>query len=113
MPTRPRRPRAQRPARKAAPRAGSRLRDLQRRLVRVTGRLAAERKRNVRRLAAAGRAADRRLAALLNEITALRHHQARAEALIRLVAERDAALGRNAERIAELEDLLRSHTHLG
>ncbi len=72
-----------------------------------------ERKQHARRLAAAERAADRRLAALLNEITALRHHQARTEGLIRLVAERDAALARKAERIAELEDLLRTHTHLG
>jgi hypothetical protein len=72
------------------------------------------RQRYVRELAAASRAADRRVAALMNEITALRHHEARAEALTRLLAERDTALARQAQRIAELEAaLLRKPTQLG
>jgi hypothetical protein len=43
---------------------------------------------------------------IVREIAALRHHEARALALERLVAERDA-------RIASLEALLRTHTELG
>jgi hypothetical protein len=71
------------------------------------------RQRHVRELAAASRAADRRVAALMNEITALRHHEARAEALTRLLAERDTALARQAKRIAELEAaLLQTPTQL-
>lgn len=71
------------------------------------------RQRHVRELAAASRAADRRVAALMNEITALRHHEARAEALTRLLSERDAALERQARRIADLEAaLLRTPTQL-
>jgi hypothetical protein len=112
MATRPKRPRARRSPRKT-PAGAAPLRVARRQLARMKDRLEAERKRHARRLAAAGRAGDRRLAALLNEITTLRHHQARAEALIRLVAERDAALALKAERIAQLEDLLRTHTHLG
>jgi hypothetical protein len=65
-------------------------------------------------MATAARAADRRLAALMREITALRHHEARADALARLVAERDTALAERARRIEELEAaLLRTPTHLG
>jgi hypothetical protein len=47
---------------------------------------------------------------LVQEIATLRHHEARVEALTRLVAERDAALALQAERIAELETLLRDPT---
>jgi len=80
----------------------------------LTDQLGALKQRHVRALAAAGRAADRRVAALMNELTALRHHEARAQALTRLLAERDTALARQAQRIAELEAaLLRTPTQLG
>jgi len=80
----------------------------------VTAQVEALRQRHVRELAAARRAADRRLAALMREMAALRHHEARAQALTRLLAERDTALARQAQRIAELEAaLLRTPTHLG
>jgi hypothetical protein len=47
---------------------------------------------HARKLAAVRRGANRRLAAMLREIASLRHHEARARALERLLAERDAAL---------------------
>src|SRR5581483_4292615 len=56
-----------------------------------------------RQLARVRRAADRRLAAMVAEIAALRHHEARAEALARLLAEREAALAAERARVAELE----------
>ena len=80
----------------------------------MTAQVEALRQRNVRKLAAARRAADRRLAALMREMAALRHHEARAQALTRLLAERDTALEHQARRIAELEAaLLRTPTQLG
>ena len=116
MPTRPRPPRAKHPRRRPPVRgagAGAGPRGLQGRLARVTAQVEALRQRYVRELAAARRAADRRLAALMREMAALRHHEARAQALTRLLAERDIALARQAQRIAELEALLRTPTHLG
>ena len=98
--------------RSTAATAGSAQRALERRIVRLTAERETLRRRHARRLAALQRAADRRLARLLKEITALRHHEARAEALIRLLAERDTALAERGRRIAELEELLRSPTHL-
>ena len=50
---------------------------------------------------------------MVREIAALRHHEARAEALARIVAEREADLAVQARRIAQLETLLRNPTHLG
>jgi len=79
---------------------------LRRQIARLTAAWEAERSRNVRALAAVRRGADRRLAAMVAEIASLRHHEARAAALSRLLEERDA-------RIAELETLLRSPTQLG
>jgi hypothetical protein len=49
---------------------------------------------------------------MVKEIAALRHHEARAEGLARLIAERDAVVARQAERIAELERLLQPPTDL-
>lgn len=54
-------------------------------------RLEAECERLANRLASAKRAADRKLAAMVQEIAQLRHHEARAAALERLLAEREAA----------------------
>lgn len=79
---------------------------LRRQIARLTAAWEAERTRHVRQLAAVRRGADRRLAAMVGELASLRHHEARAAALSRLLEERDA-------RIAELETLLRSPTQLG
>ena len=80
-----------RPTREAALR---RIRTLERMLARLSGQRETERARHARQIAALRRAADRRLAMMLQEIASLRHHEARATALERLVAERDAALAR-------------------
>jgi hypothetical protein len=88
-------------------------RALTRRLARLTATVARERERSERRLAAAQRDTDRRLAAMMSEIASLRHHEARADALARVLAERDRALAAQEQRIAELEALLRTATDLG
>jgi predicted ABC-type transport system involved in lysophospholipase L1 biosynthesis ATPase subunit len=74
---------------------------------------AAERGRAVLVRDEAQREADRRLAEVVQEIATLRHHEARAEALTRLLEERDKVVAAQAERIAELERLLRTPTKLG
>jgi len=70
----------------------SSVRSLQRRLRQLAAAEAALREKHERQLAAAKRAADRQLAAMMREITTLRHHEARAGALERMVAERDATI---------------------
>jgi hypothetical protein len=82
------------------------LGSLKRRLTRLEAELVAERESQARRVASAKRAADRRLAAMMQEIASLRHHEARAEALTRLLATRDRELAARAARIAELEAAL-------
>jgi hypothetical protein len=82
---------------------GSSASALRRRLARVLVARDAERQRHARALAQLRRAHDRRLAGMLREIAQLRHHEARAEALTRLLAEREAALATQAARVAELE----------
>jgi hypothetical protein len=67
-------------------------RTLERRLKRVVAERAAESERHARQLLAVRRAADRRLTVMMNEIAALRHHEARAGALERLLAQREAQL---------------------
>ncbi len=60
------------------------------------------------------RASDRRLAAVVAELAALRHHEARAQGLERLLTERDASLAALQRRIADLEGrLLLTPTELG
>jgi len=81
---------------------------LERRIGQLEARLAAERTRHARQLAALRRAGDRRTAALVREIALLRHHEARAEALARLLAERDVALAAQADRVTQLETLLQA-----
>ncbi len=110
MPTRPRRP--ARPKRAAARPKTPAAQTLQRRLVRMAATYAAELQKQTRRLAALRRAHDRRVAGLVQEIAQLRHHEARTEALTRLLAERDVALAAQAARIAELESLLQGRTEL-
>jgi len=79
--------------------ASARLRALRLRV----RQLEAERDGLAKRLANAKRRADRKLAAMMNEIAQLRHHEARAAALQRLVAEREAAIAGQAERLRALE----------
>lgn len=83
-------------------------RALERRLAKLQEQLKAERARHVRQVAAVRRAADRQTAALMREIALLRHHEARAETLGRLIAERDTALAAHAERVVHLESLLQA-----
>ena len=83
-------------------------RGLERRLARLQEQLKAERARHARQVAAVRRAADRQMAALVREIAILRHHEARAETMARLIAERDTALAAHAERVAQLESLLQA-----
>jgi hypothetical protein len=49
----------------------------------------------------------------VQELASVRHHQARADALARLLAERDATLAVREERIAHLERLLQNPTRMG
>jgi hypothetical protein len=100
-------PKRRRPRTPAASKTkGTGVRTLERRLARVSAEREAERKRYARQLASLRREADRRLANMVQEIARLRHHEARVEALSRLVAERDSALAAQAERIERLESLL-------
>ena len=69
------------------------LRTLERRVKRLERELAAARERHARQLENVRRAANRRLAAMMHEIAALRHHEARAEALERLLAAHAPARG--------------------
>ena len=81
------------------------MRALERRLARLSAAREADKRRHARQLDAARRTLDRRLAVMMSEIASLRHHEARAAALERLLAEREA-------RIARLEALLRTPTEL-
>jgi len=85
---------------------------LARRLARALAELDAERRRHTRQLAAVRGACDRRLAAVVQDLSSLRHHEARADALARLLTEREAALAARVERIAVLESLLRDPAHV-
>ena len=71
---------------------------LERKIARLLADREAERERHARQIAAVRRGADRRLTVMLREITSLRHHEARALALERLLAERDAALAARDQR---------------
>ena len=69
------------------------LRALERRVKRREREHASARDRHARQLENVRRAANRRLAAMMHEIAALRHHEARAEALERLLAAHAPARG--------------------
>ena len=103
--TRRRRPaeRARAVPRGAAPTA------LKREVARLRAALADTRRKHARER----RAADQQLASAVAEMASLRHHQARAEALTRLLEERDRALAAQSERIARLEGLLQTPPELG
>lgn len=94
MPTRrKKRPAARRPAPKPQKPRETKddvIRRLERRLKRLAKEHAAEIEQYERRIAATKRAADRRLAVMMRELAALRHHEARAETLARMLAARDA-----------------------
>ena len=97
-------PAAKRTSRRASVKAGTNGR----RLAKLEAQIKAERARHSRQIAALRRAGDRRTAGLMREIALLRHHEARAEALARLLAERDVALATQADRVAQLESLLQA-----
>jgi hypothetical protein len=86
--------------------------DLERRLGRLLAEREAERLRHAQELDDLQRDADQRLAALVAELSALRHHEARAEALARLLTERETELAARDERIAHLESLLQNPTRM-
>ena len=69
------------------------MRALERRVKCLERELEAAKARHERRLDLVRRAANRRLATMMQEIAALRHHEARAEALGRLLAARGAPTG--------------------
>lgn len=100
-------PKPKRSGRAKRPRTGRRpqasVPALERRLARLVAAREADARRHARRVAALQRASDRRLSAMMQEIARLRHHEARVEALTRLVAERDAVLAALRERVALLE----------
>jgi hypothetical protein len=66
---------------------------LKRRIRRLELTLAQERTRHLQKIELVRRAANRRLAAMMQEIATLRHHEARAEALERLLAAHAPARG--------------------
>ena len=109
--SKPREPQTRKPP--AARSVDRELKALERRLARLQTERKAERQRFNRQVLALRRGAERRLAAMVKEIAALRHHEARAEVLARMVAEREANLAAQERRIAQLETLLRNPTHLG
>jgi hypothetical protein len=92
MPTKRRKP-ARTPKPAAAGPSPATLRALERRVKRLERDLANAHDRHARKLENVRRAANRRMAAMMQEIAALRHHEARAEALERLIATRVPARG--------------------
>ena len=92
-----------RPSAKAPANGAGRL---ERRVAKLQDQLRTERAKHTRQVAAVRRAADRQTAGLMREIALLRHHEARAETLARLLAERDAALAAQADTVAQLESRL-------
>lgn len=102
-----------RPTRTRPRTAAPSSRALERKVKELAAALEEARERHARQATAVRRAADRRIAAMMQELAHLRHHEARAEALTRLVAERDATLAAQAERIARLESLLQAPASIG
>jgi predicted RNase H-like nuclease (RuvC/YqgF family) len=78
------------------------VKSLERRLKQSNAEIEALKEKHERQLAATKRAADRRLSAFMSELTALRYHEARAQALERLVAERDALIVKLREDLTRL-----------
>ena len=66
------------------------MRTLERRVKRLERQLVGAATEHERKLELVRRAANRRLAAMMKEIAALRHHEARAQALERMLASRPA-----------------------
>jgi hypothetical protein len=69
------------------------VRRLERRARRLEATLAEEREQTTRRVNAVRTAANRRLTAMMRDLAGLRHHEARAQALERLLAERTTGGG--------------------
>ena len=78
------------------------VRSLQRRLKQLTAEHEALLQKQERQLGATRRAADRQVSAMMRELVSVRHHEARAEALERLLAQRDTTIA--ALRIMAGED---------
>src|SRR5262249_46812265 len=92
------------PARtKATGAAAGNVRMLERQIARLKSAHAAELRRHAKRIESLRRAADRRLATMVRDIAALRHHEARAAALERLLGGRGATGAALTVRLAELE----------
>jgi len=70
--------------------AAATMRALERRVKRLERQLEGAAAAHERKLELVRRAANRRVAAMMKEIAALRHHEARAKALERLLASRPA-----------------------
>ena len=70
---------------------------LERQVRRLQKTLEAERERHEKQLDGVRRAANRRLAVMMQEIATLRHHEARAGALERLLASRDEGAAKGSE----------------
>jgi uncharacterized protein YlxW (UPF0749 family) len=73
------------------------VRRLERRVQRLEATLTEEREQTTRRVNAVRTAANRRLAAMMRELAGLRHHEARAQALERLLSERTTGAGSEGE----------------
>jgi len=101
VPSRRRPPAKPRPKEAKAPARGRTARSLEREVSRLEAALEAERRRHARQLETVRREADRRLTTVMQEIAALRHHEARAEELARRLAECEARRegGRNPGRM--------------
>jgi len=67
------------------------VRRLERKVRRLETTLEEEREQTTRRVIAVRRAANRKLTAMMRELATLRHHEARASVLERLLAARDDA----------------------
>jgi hypothetical protein len=87
-----RKPKRARPARK---KARPTVQQLERKVARLLAERETERAKHARQLLALRRGRDRRLTIMLREITTLRHHEARALALERMLKERDEALAKS------------------
>jgi hypothetical protein len=73
------------------------VRRLERRVRRLEATLVEEREQATRRVNGVRTAANRKLTAMMRELAALRHHEARAQALERLLAERPTGGGAGGE----------------
>jgi|GEM_PF-6463080 len=86
---------------------------LARRVRELSALLEAERVRHARQLAALRRKTDRELAAMVGEIAALRHHEARAVMLARVLEEHGIAVDQGSARMPQDSDAQAPHPPRG